>query len=46
MRFMAHSVEPFRVGQLPGLRSDQQTDLARALVVSGFLAPLTESENS
>ncbi len=46
MRFIAHSVEPFRVGELPGLRSDQQTDLARTLIVSGFLAPLNESENS
>jgi hypothetical protein len=31
---------------LPGLSSNQQTDLARTLIVSGFLAPLTESENS
>jgi len=46
MRFIAHSVEPFRVGELPGLRSDQQTDLARTLIVSGFLAPLNKSENS
>jgi hypothetical protein len=46
MRFIARSVEPFRVGELPGLRSDQQTDLARTLIVSGFLAPLTKSENS
>jgi ribosomal protein L16 Arg81 hydroxylase len=46
MRFVARSVEPFRVGELPGLRSDQQTDLARTLIVSGFLAPLTEPDNS
>jgi hypothetical protein len=46
MRFVAHSVEPFRVGDLPALRSDQQADLARTLIVSGFLASLTESENS
>ncbi len=46
MRFVANSVEPFRVEELPGLSSDQQTDLARTLIVCGFLAPLTESENS
>jgi len=45
MRFVAHSVEPFRIAELPGLRPDQQTDLARTLIVSGFLAPLPESEN-
>jgi hypothetical protein len=46
MRFVARSVEPFRVGELPGLRSDQQTEIARTLIVSGFLTPLTKSENS
>jgi ribosomal protein L16 Arg81 hydroxylase len=46
MRFVAHSVEPFRVEELPGLGSEQQTDLARTLIVSGFLTTLTESENS
>jgi ribosomal protein L16 Arg81 hydroxylase len=46
MRFVADHVEPFRVAELPGLRSDQQTDLARTLIVSGFLAPLADSENS
>ncbi|WP_428340135.1 cupin domain-containing protein [Mycobacterium sp.] len=46
MRFVAHSVEPFRVGELPGLRADQQTDFARTLIISGFLAPLSSAENS
>jgi ribosomal protein L16 Arg81 hydroxylase len=46
MRFVADHVEPFRVAELPGLRSHQQTDLARTLIVSGFLAPLANSENS
>lgn len=46
MRFVAHSVEPFRVGDMPGLRSDQQRDLARSLIVSGFLAPSSSAENS
>jgi ribosomal protein L16 Arg81 hydroxylase len=40
MRFVAHSAEPFRVGELPGLRPHQQTDLARTLIVSGFLIRL------
>lgn len=46
LRFVAHHVEPFRVGDLPGLSSDQQRDLARTLIVSGFLIPLGEAANS
>lgn len=37
MRFLAASTEPFRVGDLPGLTAAQQTELARSLIVSGFL---------
>jgi hypothetical protein len=46
LRFVAHHVEPFRVGDLPGLRPDQQRDLARTLIVSGFLVPLADAANS
>jgi ribosomal protein L16 Arg81 hydroxylase len=45
LRFVAHQVEPFRVADLPGLRSDQQRDLAQTLIVSGFLVPLAEPAN-
>ncbi|MBV9577450.1 MAG: cupin, partial [Chloroflexi bacterium] len=37
MLFVSGSTEPFRVGDLPGLRAAQQTELARILIVSGFL---------
>jgi hypothetical protein len=42
MRFVSGSTEPFRVGELPGLRPAQQTDLARTLIVSGFLVRLPD----
>jgi Cupin superfamily protein len=37
LRFISSSTEPFRIGELPGLRAAQQTDLVRTLIVSGFL---------
>jgi Cupin superfamily protein len=37
MLFVSGSTEPFRVCDLPGLRPAQQTELARTLIVSGFL---------
>jgi hypothetical protein len=40
LRFVSASTEPFNVGDLPGLRPEQQTDLARTLIVSGFLVRL------
>src|SRR5271154_218457 len=40
LRFVSASTEPFQVGDLPGLRPEQQTDLARTLIVSGFLVRL------
>ena len=40
MRFVSASTEPFQVGDLPGLRPEQQTDLARTLIVSGFPGPV------
>jgi ribosomal protein L16 Arg81 hydroxylase len=42
MRFVSGSTEPFRVDELPGLRPAQQTDLARTLIVSGFLVRLPD----
>jgi ribosomal protein L16 Arg81 hydroxylase len=42
LRFVSSSTEPFRVGDLPGLRAGQQTDLARTLIVSGFLVRLPD----
>jgi bifunctional lysine-specific demethylase and histidyl-hydroxylase NO66 len=35
--FVSGSTEAFRVCDLPGLRAAQQTELARTLIVSGFL---------
>ncbi len=40
MLFLSRSTEPFRVRDLPGLTTAQQTELARTLVVSGFLVQL------
>src|SRR5271156_3632985 len=40
LRFVSASPEPFHVGDLPGLRPEQQTDLARTLLVSGYLVRL------
>jgi ribosomal protein L16 Arg81 hydroxylase len=42
MRFVSGSTQPFRVAELPGLRPAQQTDLARTLIVSGFLVRLPD----
>ena len=42
MRFVSSSTGPFRIGELPGLRAVQQTDLARTLIVSGFLVRLDD----
>lgn len=37
MRFLADATEPLRVGELPGLTAAQQIELARSLIMSGFL---------
>jgi ribosomal protein L16 Arg81 hydroxylase len=37
MLFLSRSTAPFRVRDLPGLNAPQQTELARTLIVSGFL---------
>jgi bifunctional lysine-specific demethylase and histidyl-hydroxylase NO66 len=44
LRFVSGSTEPFRVGDLPGLSAARQTDLARTLIVSGFLVRLPDDE--
>ena len=47
MLFASGSTEPFRVCDLPGLRPAQQTELARSLIVSGFLVrcPTTDVDD-
>ena len=47
MLFASGSTEPFRVCDLPGLRPAQQTELARSLIVSGFLVrcPTTDLDD-
>jgi lysine-specific demethylase/histidyl-hydroxylase NO66 len=42
LRFVSASTEPFLVGDLPGLHPEQQTELARTLIVSGFLVRLPD----
>ncbi|WP_343600929.1 cupin domain-containing protein [Mycobacterium sp.] len=42
MLFVAKSTEPFRVRDLPGLSAAQQTELARTLIMSGFLVRLPD----
>lgn len=42
LRFISAATEPFRVGELPGLSARQQADLARTLIVSGFLVRLPD----
>jgi hypothetical protein len=47
MLFLSKSAEPFRVCDLPGLSAAQQTELARTLIVSGFLVgcPTTDVDD-
>jgi hypothetical protein len=40
--FMSNSTEPFRVGDLPELGERQQIELARSLILSGFLVRLPD----
>jgi hypothetical protein len=42
LQFLSKSTEPFRVCDLPGLSVAQQTELARSLIISGFLVRLTD----
>jgi bifunctional lysine-specific demethylase and histidyl-hydroxylase NO66 len=43
MLFLSKSTESFRVGDLPGLGQEQQTELARKLIVDGFLVRLGDN---
>jgi bifunctional lysine-specific demethylase and histidyl-hydroxylase NO66 len=40
LQFLSKSTEPFRICDLPGLSAAEQTELARTLIVSGFLVRL------
>lgn len=40
LRFLSNSIEPFRVGELPGLDAAQRIQLTRTLLTSGFLIRL------
>ena len=42
LQFISSGTGPFRVGDLPGLRAEQQIELARKLIVSGFLVRLSD----
>jgi len=42
LQFVSKSTAPFRVCDLPGLSAAQQTELARSLIVSGFLVRLPD----
>jgi lysine-specific demethylase/histidyl-hydroxylase NO66 len=42
LQFLSKSTEPFRICDLPGLSAAQQTELARSLIISGFLVRLTD----
>jgi ribosomal protein L16 Arg81 hydroxylase len=42
MRFISKSIEPFRVCDLPNLAAQQQIELVRSLIVSGFLVRLPD----
>lgn len=43
LQFVAKRTEPFRVCDLPGLSAVQQTELARSLIVTGFLVRLPDA---
>jgi bifunctional lysine-specific demethylase and histidyl-hydroxylase NO66 len=43
LQFLSKSTEPFRVWDLPGLSAAQQTELARTLIVNGFLVRLPDA---
>jgi lysine-specific demethylase/histidyl-hydroxylase NO66 len=42
LQFVSKSTEPFRVCDLPGLSAAQRTDLARSLIINGFLVRLPD----
>ncbi len=42
LQFLSKSTEPFRICDLPGLSAAHQTELARALIATGFLVRLPD----
>ncbi|HEY0229115.1 MAG TPA: cupin domain-containing protein [Mycobacterium sp.] len=42
LQFLSKSTAPFRVCDLPGLAAEQQTELARSLIMAGFLIRLPD----
>jgi bifunctional lysine-specific demethylase and histidyl-hydroxylase NO66 len=42
LEFLSKRTEPFRICDLPGLSAAQQTELARTLIVNGFLVRLPD----
>jgi ribosomal protein L16 Arg81 hydroxylase len=46
LQFLSKSTEPFRVCELPGLSAEQQTELARSLIMAGFLVRLPDAPGS
>lgn len=42
LEFLSKSTEPFRICDLPGLSGEEQTELARTLIVNGFLVRLPD----
>jgi len=43
LQFLSKHAEPLRVCDLPGLSAEQQTELARTLIVNGFLVRLPDA---
>jgi len=46
MLFLTRTTDPFRVGEVPGLSASQQIELARKLVIDGFLIRLPRDEKA
>ncbi|OBI44259.1 cupin [Mycobacterium colombiense] len=44
LEFIAKSTAPFRIADLPGLAAAQQVELARSLIVSGYLVRLSPTD--
>jgi lysine-specific demethylase/histidyl-hydroxylase NO66 len=43
LQFLSKSTEPFRICDLPGLSAGQHMELARTLIVNGFLVRLPDA---
>src|SRR3546814_2844671 len=46
MLFLSRQRDPFKVADIPGISADEQTELARKLLVDGFLDRKSTSLNS